>query len=356
MRFHGGYYQSREKILDFSTNLNPLGTPSIIKDEIEHAILDNKIYQHYPDYTYTKLREAIATFYNIEKKYVIPTNGASEALNLAIIALNPRSITVVSPSYGDYELLCKSLSINCNHVLMKESNNVFMLYHSEVLDFLRKNPCDIVIIVNPNNPTGSIIDYDLIVDLAQELRNSGSWLIIDEAYAELSEYKSVLEFNAPENLVLIKSFTKMFSIPGLRLGFIYTTSPQVIERIDNIRSPWNVNSIADYVFKKVLIEYRNDLLQYMLRSREYVINERNFLVSRVRQLGFQVYESKTNFILLKHPWISAMELRDLLLNRYKILIRPAHTFYGLSIHYSRISVRKREENEFLVKALEEGVK
>ena len=148
----------------------------------------------------------------------------------------------------------------------------------------------------------------------------------------------------------------MFSIPGLRLGFIYATSSQVIERIDNIRPPWNVNSIADYVFKRVLIEYKSDLWKFILRSREYIINERSFLVSRVKQIGFQVYDSKTNFMLLKHPWISAIELRDLLLDRYKILIRPAHTFHGLSIYYSRISVRKRKENEFLVKALEKCVK
>ena len=352
MRFHGGYCQTREKVLDFSANLNPLGTPSIIEDEIKQAVLNNKIYQRYPDYTYAELKGAIATFYNIEREYIIPTNGASEALNLAIIALNPRSITIISPSYGDYELLCKSLPINCNHVLMKENNNVFILHCSEVIDFLRKNPSDMIIIVNPNNPTGSVIDHNSILNLAEKLKILGSWLIVDEAYAELSKCKSILEFGTPENLILVKSFTKMFSIPGLRLGFIYVTSSQVIERIDNIRPPWNVNSIADYVFKKVLIKYRSDLWQFILRSMKYIINERSFLASQLKQLGFQVYDSKTNFMLLKHPWISAMKLRDLLLDRYKILIRPAHTFHGLSIHYSRISVRKREENEFLVKVLE----
>ena len=145
MRFHGGYCQGKEKVLDFSANLNPLGTPLVIKDEIKHAILDNKIYQRYSDYTYAELKEAIATFYDVERRYIIPTNGASEALNLAIIALNPRSITIISPSYGDYELLCRSLSINCNHVLMKESNNVFILHCSEVIDYLRRNPSNIAV-------------------------------------------------------------------------------------------------------------------------------------------------------------------------------------------------------------------
>ncbi len=356
MRFHGGDFWVKGNVIDFSANLNPLGTPRHIEEEINHCIIKARIYTKYPDYDYNELRKAIAYFYNIDYRYLIATNGAAEALNLTIIALKPSTLIIVSPSYGDYDLLCKALSIKCLHLLMDEHEGYYALNYDELLKYIHENKYSVIIITNPNNPTGIVIEHNHLIDLALEAKRYGSWLMIDEVYSELSNYATILKTSLPENIVVVKSFTKTFNVPGLRLGFLYTPSHNLIEKVNNIRPTWNVNSIADYVFRRILINYKKDLWKFIETSKTYINQERSYLMEKLRGLGFQVYKSETNFILLKHPWIHTIKLRDMLLEKYRILIRPAHTFYGLTIYHSRIAVRKREENKLLVKALEETAK
>jgi len=356
MRFHGGSFWVKGRVIDFSVNLNPLGIPKVIEEEIKSSILYGRVYENYPDYNYSELKKAITYFYDIEREQVIPTNGASEALNLAILAIQPKSLVIISPSYGDYELLCNALKIKCIYVLMEDADSEFKLNYDNLLNQIHGLEDYVVIITNPNNPTGTIIENELITDLACEIGKKSTYIILDEAYAELSDYTSMLELNPPSNVIVVRSFTKTFNVPGLRLGFLYTTSNTILIKIDEIRPTWNVNAIADYVFRKALVEYKKQLWEFISRSREYVAKEKKYLVKKLKSLGFHVYSSKTNFTLLKHEWISSHQLQKILLNRYRILIRPAHTFRGLSIYHSRISVRKRHENELLVKALEEAIK
>jgi len=209
----------------------------------------------------------------------------------------------------------------------------------------------VIVVTNPNNPTGLVIGEDVLLRMASEL-GERSWLIVDEVYAELSGYEGLLGKDV-ENLIVVRSFTKVFGVPGLRLGFAYTSSKKLLRRMEAIRPTWNISSIAEAVFKRILVEAKDELWSFIRRSSQYIAEERVKLMQSLSRLGYYVYESKANLLLLKHPWIDSRTLRNELLRRYRIHIRPAHTFYSLTKFHTRVAVRKSSENDLLVRALEE---
>ncbi|RLG86351.1 MAG: hypothetical protein DRO15_06270 [Thermoprotei archaeon] len=355
MRFHGGV-QDRN-VLDFSVNLNPLGVPKCIRELITKCI-SKCVYERYPDYEYRNLRNAIAKFFNIPRDNIVPTNGASEALSLCILALRPRTIIILDPSYGDYDLICRAIGANCIHMIMQESNGEYVLSNSFIAQIARYSDQRSLIIINsPNNPTGSVLEWDKIIELSYVANHS--YVVLDEVYAELSDYTSILNTSLgslPENLIVIKSFTKVFAIPGIRVGFIYTNSTYLYELFESTRPTWNIGSIADCLLTTALVRFRTELWNFIEKSRAYIARERNYLVEKLHGLGLTIYSSKTNFLLLKHKPIDCIELHKYLLRRFRIAIRPAHTFYGLTRFHSRVSIRSRNENEYLVEALKHAIK
>ena len=349
MRFHGGSFWVKRKVVDFSVNINPLGIPTQLEEAINECCTRD-VYSIYPDYNYTELKNAIAYFYDIESKNIIPCNGASEALNLSIMALKPQTLIIVAPSYGDYELLCRGLNIKCVYEVMTEQEDDFKIDFDKLLTTAKNSRNPVIILTNPNNPTGVVIPEKLLKDLARELRGK-AWIIVDEAYSELSNYQGLLGDATHDNIIVVRSFTKIFGIPGLRIGFIYTIVRELLDVIDALRPTWNINTIAECALKKALMEYKGELWKFIERSQKYVESERNYLLRSLLRTRYKVYKSQTNFLLLKHPWIDAVSLRNHLLEKYNILVRPAHTFRGLTIYHTRVSIRSRRENELLVKAL-----
>ena len=350
MRVHGGGIRG---VVDFSVNANPLGPPKILEEEVARCCKAG-VYTSYPDSNYAGLKAALAYFHDLDEDLLTACNGASEALSLAIIALKPKTLLIVSPSYGDYDLLSKGIEAKCIHLVMREVGGVFKFDADQVVDEAKRlGAGTVIVITNPNNPTGLVVEEDTLLRLAEEL-NGETWLIVDEVYAELSGYRGLLG-KGLENLVVVRSFTKVFGVPGLRLGFAYTASKNLLRRMEAIRPTWNISSIAEAAFRKVLVEGKDELWSSIRRSRRYIAEERARLMRSFSELGYHVYKSGANFLLLKHPWIDSRILRDELLRSYRIHVRPAHTFYGLTRFHSRVAIRRRDENDLLVKALEEVV-
>ncbi len=338
MRYHGGGYL--KGILDFSTNLNPLGTPEVIKKEIIKLFNDD-IYKYYPDSNYEEIRKSIAYFYDIDYKYVLQTSGASEAISLIISLLRPRKIYLIEPTFGDYELISEALGINLERLFFVENHDRFEFVLS---DLKIKN--GLLVICNPNNPTGSFINHDDIIEFAEK---NDCYILLDEVYVELSDYETIIKRNIPENIIVVKSFTKIFSVPGLRIGFIYCKDENIINKLDNIRPIWNLNSIADKCFTNVLKKYKKELWDFINASKKYIRREREFLYNELSKY-FKVYKSCANFLLLKSK-IPGDYLKQELLKR-NIYIRVSN-YYNLSKNFIRISIKRRGENELLVKSFEE---
>ncbi len=353
-RFHGfGKQVNYNLLIDFSTNLNPLGPPKELTELVSEC-LKSRVWTRYPDPNYVELSESIASFYKLDPECVVPCSGASEAINLAITSARPDALVVVAPSYGDYELLCDALGVKLRYVLMNEIGSSFRLDIELLTNHIREGRKSAVIIINPNNPTGAYLSPKDIISIATEFRNK--LFIVDEAYMELSGVDSLINYDLPENVVIIRTFTKTFAAPGLRLGFTYSSSKLLTRTIDSLRPTWNIDSVSTYVYTKLLSDYADQVRRYIGESIRYVREWRNYLVGLLESLGIKVFESVANFILVKHAGVDTRILRDVLAKKYGVAIRSAHTFPGLSEEYSRFSVRHPRYCDVLVRALEEVLK
>jgi len=353
---HGGYYGELTDVIDFSVNLNPLGTPGELTEAIKTCFKEG-VLRKYPDYRYTKLTSSIISFYDLHQGNVIPTNGASEGINAALSAIRPKELLVIEPAYGNYVYLAKALGISLKHFLMSEETSRFILDIHDLIRTAKKlNKKSLILWTNPNNPTGVSSLSDDILSLALEMQGK-AYLLVDEVYAELSGITGLLNVDEiPNNVVVIRSFTKTFSLPGLRIGFIYLRNKNVALKIKSILPSWNINSLAECSMKRALSYHKKELHKFIRHSVKEIARLRDELADSLRFIGLKVFDSVTNFLLIKHEGIPTELLHNGLLKKCRIFIRPASTFYGLNSYYSRISVRNTADNSLLVKCIERYLK
>jgi threonine-phosphate decarboxylase len=342
MRLHGGV---REAEIDFSVNTNPLGSPERVR-EILARCLEKRVYERYPDYNYSRIKSLLADFYGVQEKYIVPTNGAAEAINLVITAFRPSKIIVLEPSYGEYEDFAKALGIEYRDTYMRISGERFYVDTHEL-----EKECEedsLIIITNPNNPTGSYSDRRELIDFA---RRCEARILLDEAYIELCDSCPIEIGEIPENIIIIRTLTKWLSIPGLRIGFTYTLDEKLLEKIDLLRPPWNINSFAECLVEELFMDkkYLRDFIEI---SREFIRSERSRLRDLLRKLGVRVYESDTNILLLE--LINAQEIIRRLWRR-RIAVRSCVNFKGLGSNYIRIGIKSRDKNDLLIKYLSEEI-
>ncbi len=347
LRIHGGH--APEGCIDFSTPINPLGTPEIIKQLIYESIR-SETYSSYPDYSYKILRETIAEFYNIESEYIVPLNGAAEALYLIIGAEKPITAIVFEPTFGDHRPLFHILSMNYISIQYVElfDRYVFPFNIANSLYRLIQPRC-IILLSTPNNPLGTCVSMETIETMLQIYKNCN--IIVDEAFMDLSKdcrsaFKLVKDY---KNIIILRSLTKTFSIPGLRIGFLYTSNMELLYRIEIFRQPWNVNNIANYVLSRALHEYKGDLRKFIEYSKDVIERERQFLEQSLYNLDVHFYKSSAPFILVRFQ--SDVKHIQQSLKQFGIWIRDASTFQSLTKYHGRISVRLRRDNEVLINAL-----
>lgn len=339
---HGGVEGAA---IDLSTNLNPLGPPPELEEALMRCLREG-VHRRYPDPGMEGLKEAIKSFYRLSD-WVIPVAGAAEGLMLLLTALRPARVITLSPTFGEHEVerACSVLGCSVRHVIMEEGGEVFRPDVRALAESL--GPGDLGLLSSPNNPTGAYVRYEDVVDAAEALPE-GAAIVLDTAYSELGPGFPVA-VDVPPSLIILHSLTKSLAVPGLRAGFIHTTSEAVAEAVESLRQPWNIPSLTYCAFSEALSS--GWLRDYLRASASYVSWGRDVMVSRLRRAGYKVFRSSANFILLKHPWITAREL-FLRALRAGIGVRPAHTFAGLGEHYTRVAVGLPWEIEAVVRFLE----
>lgn len=351
-RHHGG--TAPGGFLDFSAPLNPLGTPGVIRELIAEAV-SSGAYGRYPDYEYGQLRGAIAEFYGVDPEGVLPLNGASEALYLLVLSLRPTSLVAFEPTFGDHRCLSEAIGLKMTTVLYRESGDGYELPMEPLPGTdISAGGKTIVVLSNPNNPTGAVLSksqLEYILDTYAE-----SVVLVDEAYRELCHLCESAEAidlaDSYENLVVVRSLTKAFAVPGLRVGFLYTSNARLLESVEASRPPWNVNSLADMVFTRAFREHSTDLKSFLSLSREVVRSESDYLSRSLRSVGLRVYNPSAPYVLVKHPDVPSVEVLRLLEKR-RVYFRDASGYPGLTPYHARISVRLRHENDMLIAAYRE---
>ena len=328
-----------EDILDFSASINPLGPPEYLRPVISRAV---EAVVHYPDPECTALAEAIARHHGISPDEVIVGNGSTEILCALPRALAAARALIPVPSYADYRTAPEQAGQAIEELRLEESAG-FALDFKELGSRLQGG--ELVFLGQPNNPTGLLFDAAAFRELVTLHRET--IFIVDEAFANFVDGYQSLIAERPVNVVVVRSMTKFYSIPGLRLGYAIADA-EVAARVRRLIPPWSVNVFAQAVGLAVLSDEA-----YARATRAYVHRERERLASEIRQLtGFTVYPGRANFLMLRidRAGLDAAKLAERLLQD-GIAIRVCENFSGLDHRFFRVAVRTEAENDRLIRAL-----
>ena len=381
MDFHGGniYKVFREKnikeILDYSSNINPYGIPESLKKRITENL---EVLERYPDPDYVELRQKLANLNNVNLSDIILGNGATEIIFLFMKVINPKKILIVSPTFGEYERAVKATGISGDTVSLSSSNGdnknienkkieieYFELKESD--DFKLnignlknelENKYDLLIICNPNNPTGKFLKLAQTEEILKECNKYDTKLFIDEAFIEFLEdgmKESIINTEGnKKNLFVTRAFTKFFAIPGLRLGYGMYFDKELEQKISEKKEPWSVNNIAEMAGLTVL-----DDTEYIEKTLKWITKEKIYMYEKLNEIsGIKVYETEVNFITGKideklfSEGLNVKILREKMLEQ-GILIRDASNFKFLDERFFRLAIKDRASNDRVIEAMKE---
>lgn len=349
MQKHGGnvwlaaqtYGLKEESILDFSANINPLGPSPLALEAIQQSLLQIR---HYPEPQAEALRKELALLTGLPEEMLILGNGAAELIYALGRLLKPRRVLLPVPTFSEYADAFRGIE---QVLLPLTRHNNFTLAIEVVGQQLK--PGDLVILCNPNNPTGQLVAKEqvkILLDLAQ---TSGASFLLDEAFMDfVSPEQSLLpELPANSHLYILRSLTKFFALPGLRLGYL-AASPGTIEALTAVLPPWRVNLMAQAAGVASLRDK-----QYCANTLAQMNRLRPLLVEGLRSIpGLRPFWPTANFILVdcRESGYTAEELQNYL-GPKGILIRRCENYIGLDKYYFRVAIRSEEDNARLLLAL-----
>ena len=346
---HGGdvYHLARSlglalsDLVDFSANINPLGFPRGIPAAVDAALAE---IVHYPDRRCLALRQDLADYHGLAPEAILVGNGSTELIYLAARVLAPRRGLIVTPAFSEYEHALNAAGVPVEFFPTAEAHNF-------TLDRVPAAQAgDLVFVAHPASPSGALLDPELFLEVAARLDAAGAYLLLDEAFIDFMEESSFkIHLGRFPRLLILRSFTKFFGIPGMRLGCLLA-APEMVARLAGVQEPWSVNTMAQVMGRACLADK-----EYMAESRAVIRREREFLLAGLAALpGLSLFPSTVNYLLVKltRPgWTAAGLQRRMLAHR--IVIRDASNFRGLDERFFRIAVRGRKENTRLLAALEE---
>ena len=328
-------------VKDFSASINPWGIPKTVLKAIQEQI---PRLTAYPNPEYTQLKSALAGHHCLSRDYILPGNGSSELLTWAARELAQQERTyMITPAFGDYSRGLKAF--NAKIVSLKSPllplGDLSSLIPGEQLQNSG------LLLNNPNNPTGKLWRREEIIPYLE----SFALVVIDEAFMDfltLSQQQSLIDLvpNFP-NLVILRSLTKFYSLPGLRIGYAIA-NPDLIQKWQGYRDPWSVNSLAAAAAIAALED--RDFQQH---TWDWLVPARSQLMKSLSEISqLHALPSAVNFLLVNTA-LSVTKLQQQLLKKYRILIRDCLSFPELGDNYFRIAIRTPQENKELVKALKE---
>ena len=313
MQYHGGDIYRNQIRLDFSVNTNPLGMPDSVREALHQAVEEA---EHYPDIHAQELANAVAEQLRISEKKLVFGNGASELFHAVLHAVKPSKILIPVPSFLGYEEAAKTMDCEVIFYEMKKEEKFCLT--ERILDALDES-ISLVFLANPNNPVGNLVEPELILEIAEKCRQCDITLVLDECFMELTgkeqKYSFLSYLEEFPNVVVVRAFTKLYAIPGVRLGYL-VCEQTLAEKIRLQLPEWNLSVFAQ-------------------RAGVAAIKE-------------QGYDSDADYLL----FYSEKKLDELFLQR-GILIRDCSNFRGLQSGYYRIAVKSEEQNRIFAEVLRE---
>ena len=337
---HGGdIYRNRVK-LDFSVNINPLGMP---EEAVRAMRLAAGLCCRYPDPEAEELKKAVSVAYRLPAEWLLFGNGASELFLAAAHGLRPEKVLIPVPSFYGYEHAAKAAGSRIRWLELKRENG--FRAGEELLSALTPD-IGLLFLANPNNPTGALTENRLLAAVLERCQRQGIVVVLDECFIEFcgGGHSLLPALERFPNLCVIRAFTKIYAIPGVRLGWLACADDELRGRIAAQLPEWNLSCFAQAAGCACA-----GLEDYVERTRRIVRTERAFLKERLEGLGIRVFPGEADFLLL----YAQRPLYEELLGR-GILIRDCTSFRGLGKGFYRIAVKSRRENEILLQALRDG--
>ncbi len=340
MQYHGGDIYRNQIRLDFSVNTNPLGMPDSVREALHQAVEEA---EHYPDIHAQELTKAVAERLRISEKRLVFGNGASELFHAVLHAVKPSKILIPVPSFLGYEEAAKAMDCEVIFYEMKKEEKFSLT--ERILDTLDES-ISLVFLANPNNPVGNLVEPELIFKIAEKCRQCDITLVLDECFMELTGKEMTHSFfnqlDEFPNVVVVRAFTKLYAIPGVRLGYLICEQT-LAEKIRLQLPEWNLSVFAQRAGVAAIKEQ-----EYVARAVVCIQTQRLFLREELKAAGCNVFDSDADYLL----FYSEKKLYELFLQR-GILIRDCSNFRGLQRGYYRIAVKSEEQNRIFADVLRE---
>ncbi|HER24609.1 MAG TPA: histidinol-phosphate transaminase [Candidatus Atribacteria bacterium] len=330
--------------IKLNANENPYG---LSEEDIEEILnkAKNIEYSRYPNANSVKLSEIVSSFWGLTKNNIVIGNGSDELIDYLVKAFSEkgRRIITTAPSFAMYKIYSMINGSNFVQIPLNQSN--FSLNEDKILIEAKKEDSSMIFIAYPNAPTGNYFAEDKMIRIIEE---SGCLVIVDEAYYEFGEKTFIPLISRYDNLAILRTFSKAYSIASLRVGYLLS-NPEIINEVRKVKSPFNVNTFSQIAAQVVF--QNKEILKDNLNK---IIKERERLTNRINKIPpFKAYPSWTNFVLVE---VGSKENSDLVYNHLLtqgILVQTvSDPIFSASRYFLRITVGKREENDILIKGLE----
>ncbi len=354
--YHGGDIYSQEILWDHSVNSNPLGAPEGVKEAVRKSA---QICERYPDSRCRSLTRKLAERHRVPEDAVLCGNGAADLLFQMVFAERLRKGWLLAPTFSGYEQALTGGGVEISYLALRKEEDLQPDVHRLIgqmsagwQDHRLLRQQSSLFFCNPNNPTGLAVERREVAELAAFAEGAGIRLIVDECFLDFLEdperYSMVPELERFPHMVVLKAFTKIYGMAGLRLGYCLTMDRQLLKAMERVRQPWPVSLTAQMAGEAALKEEA-----YRIKTRQVVREGREQLAQGLKALGFWVCPSQANYLLFKdlRPGAEDGRLGKACLEQ-KLLLRSCQDYHGLDGSYYRTCVGQKEDNDRLLAMLE----
>lgn len=339
------YKWKPEEVLDFSSNINPLGpSPRALEVPAKNAGAAAR----YPDPEYRKLKAAISRYANVAPQHILLGSGTSQLIQEYIAYIHPARALLNSPCYSEYSKELEKVGAKIVEFPLDYHEN-FMLDVDRIIETIRREKIDLYVLTNPNNPTGTVLTR---VEIQRILDETGVRMLVDETYIEFTDrgvYSVCALAAGRDDLFVVRGTSKFFATPGIRLGYGITADGAAVEALSEKLSLWGINIYADLMGREMFSDEA-----YKAKTYHLIQSEKERMCARLEAIdALKVFPSYGNFVLVKIQDRShtAAELREALLEK-KMVIRDCSSFRNLDERFFRFCILKEAANEMLVTEIE----
>ena len=351
---HGGqlrqiakrYGLSTERLIDFSVNVNPAGPPESVQAMIRQVLEDPAALMRYPDLELVELKQTIADYTGVQPNNIAVANGFVPLLEAALRSLKVRRCLLPVPSFSEYRTVLENADIDVTRYSLSPDDG-FRYEPGRILRASLDHTCDAILMANPQNPSGALCNLEIMQQLITTATQHNITILLDEAFIDYCPLDSSTRLVDQANVVVFRSVTKFFAIPGLRVAYAVANASKV-HAMNRFIAPWPITSVASDGVRAALYDGT-----YAEMSRLANDRRRLWLGRELARLGITTYPSGANFLLLRFPaGVNVNLLWEKMIVEENLVVRSCTNFEGLAAGHLRVAVRSEEENERLIHGLE----